>query len=574
MARKLNRQKYEKRLDGEIDFQRKGWQNKIRVALVYPNHYPVGMSNLGFQTVYRLLNTMDYVECERVFLPDSGHSRTDVASLESASPLQAFHCVAFSLSFENDFINILDILQKAEFPLLSAKRGASLPLILAGGVSCFLNPEPIAPFIDCFLLGEAEAILAPFFEAFDPDCDRKKFLLEAARELPGVYVPAFFKPQYDGRGLLSRFSPIEDVPGEITRVYANDIGSFATDSIILTKDTSFEDAFIIEVSRGCPHGCRFCGGGYVYRPPRFRPIDRLKKSMKTGARQSGKIGLLGAAVSDLPDLKTLCRLGRELDCQLSFSSLRADALDADLISSLKGGRLKTATIAPETGSQRLRQVINKGLEEESILEAAESLVACGIINLKLYFMIGLPTETQEDVSAIASLVKKIKHRFLKSSRARGRMGTITVSLNTFVPKPFTPFQWTAMDELKSIKRKIKVVRQDLKGIANVRVHADVPRWAYVQALLSRGDRRIAELLSMTLDNNQNWPQTLKNTSVSADFFVLRERSRDELLPWDFIDNGLDKNFLWKEYQWALAGKAGPVCPMDPENCRLCGVCKS
>jgi len=572
MTRNIDQQR-KARLAAETGARHKSWKNKIRVALVYPNHYAVGMSSLGFQTVYRLLNTMDNVVCERVFLPDPGHGPADVVSLESASALQAFHCVAFSLSFENDYANMVEILQKAELPLLSVQRGSSLPLILAGGVSCFLNPEPIAPFIDCFLLGEAEVLLSPFFERFDPSRDRKAFLLEAARTLTGVYVPAFYTPHYDNDGCLERFTPIEDVPAKVCRGNAPDIDAFSTNSVILSKQTSFEDAYLIEVSRGCPHGCRFCAAGYVYRIPRFRSLGRLQKSMTQGAGISSKIGLLGAAVSDLPDLEALCRFGRQLDCQLSFSSLRADALTKPLIAALKTGRLKTATIAPETGSQRLRQVINKGLVESSILQAAEDLVAAGIQNLKLYFMVGLPTESMADAAAIVDLVKKIKHRFLKSSRPKGRMGHITVSLNTFVPKAFTPFQWAAMEDIKSIKTKIKRVREGLKRVANVRLHTDVPRWAYIQALLSRGDRRAAELLSLAVANRHNWPQTLKHSPINADFFVYRQRSREELLPWDFIDNGIDKAFLWREYQQALEAKPTPPCPMDPDHCRLCGVCK-
>ena len=306
MAKALHQRRRIKR-SAEIGVLSKSWQNKIRVALVYPNTYPVGMSNLGFQTVYGLLNALDHVVCERVFLPDSEHGKADVGSYESASPLQAFHCVAFSLSFENDYANVLEILRKAELPLRSAQRGPSLPLVIAGGVSCFLNPESIAPFIDCFLLGEAEVLLAPFMEAFDPEQDRREFLLHAARNLPGVYVPAFFQAEYHDSGHLSRFQPLEDVPPKIKRAIAGDITQFATDSVILTQDTSFEDAYLIEVSRGCPHGCRFCSAGYVYRPPRFRSLDQLQKRMAKGAQSTQKIGLLGAAVSDLPGLRALVR---------------------------------------------------------------------------------------------------------------------------------------------------------------------------------------------------------------------------------------------------------------------------
>jgi radical SAM superfamily enzyme YgiQ (UPF0313 family) len=291
-----------------------------------------------------------------------------------------------------------------------------------------------------------------------------------------------------------------------------------------------------------------------------------------GAGHTSKIGLVGTAVSDLPDLTALCAAAKQRDLQLGFSSLRADALNADLVGALKDGRVKTATIAPETGSQRMRQVINKGLDEQDILKATEALVSGGIPNLKLYFMVGLPTESGDDIKAIVALVKKIKHHFLRASKPKGRMGEITVSLSCFIPKPFTPFQWSAMDEVKALKHKLRQVKTGLRKVPNVRVHADVPRWAYVQALLSRGDRRVAQLLAAAHQNKGNWPQTLKTASVNADFFVCRNREPDELLPWDFIDHGIDKQFLWHENQRALQAKTSPPCPMDPQQCKICGVC--
>ena len=572
MAPGTDKQRKE-RLDAEVGTTHKSWHDRVRVALIYPNHYAVGMASLGFQTVYRLLNAMDHVVCERAFLPETNHADRPLVSLESGRRLREFDGLAFSLSFENDFANVLTILQKAELPLSSAHRGASLPLILAGGVSASLNPEPLAPFIDCFLIGEAEALLSDFFECFHPEMDRREFLLKAARDLPGVYVPALYEDSYHPDGTLAGFTPLAEVPERITRVYAADIGQFDTTSTVVTPHTTFEDAFLIEVSRGCPHGCRFCAAGYVYRPPRYRPLPRLLHALQQGADQTGKVGLLGAAVSDLPDLKALCDFGSRHALQLAFSSLRADALDVGLIAAMKSGRLKTATIAPETGSERMRRVINKGMSEAVILDAAERLVANGIPNLKLYFMVGLPTETDEDVAAIVTLVKKIKHRFLGSSRARGHMGTITVSLNSFIPKPFTPFQWTAMDDVVHLKQKIKQIKMDLKKVANVRVHADVPRWAYIQALLSRGDRRVAQLLLSAHENDGNWPRTFKSSSLNPDFYVYRERPFDERLPWDFIDHGLNKRFLWNEYQRALQAKETPPCPADPVNCQICGVCK-
>ena len=559
-------------LDAEIGTIRKRWQNRVRVVLVYPNQYSVAMANLGFQTVYRLLNAMEHVVCERAFLPDATAGHDDIVSLESGRQMVDFDCIAFSLSFENDYPNVLTVLQKAALPLPSAQRGTSLPLVLAGGVACFLNPEPLAPFIDCFLLGEAEEILPHFFELFEPQIERHAMLRKLARNVAGTYVPAFYRAQYHDSGSLSRFDPLDDVPPKIQRVYAGNSELSCAHSAVVTPHTTFENAFLMEVSRGCAHGCRFCAAGYIYRPPRTKPLPVLMDFIRQGAAITGKLGLVGTAITDLPDLAALCTAAEQQSLQLGFSSLRADALTDELVRSLKAGRLKTATIAPETGSERLRQVINKGLTEAHILSAAEKLVAGGIPNLKLYFMIGLPTETGEDIEAIVSLVKKVKHRFLRTSRKTGRMGEITVSLASFIPKPFTPFQWVAMDDLKSLKHKLKQIKTALKKVPNVRVHAVVPRWAYVQALLSRGDRRVGNLLSLVHQNHGNWPQTLKIAPLNVDFYVHRQRDNDELLPWDFIEHGLDKQFLWREYQRAQLAKHSPPCPMDTTKCSVCGVC--
>jgi radical SAM family uncharacterized protein len=561
----------QKFLESEIGTIRKSWHQKISIALVYPNRYHVGMSSLGYQTLYDLLNGLDHVVCERAFLPDGkGPQTVQPVTIESGRPITDADIIAFSISFENDYPHLLTILDQAGIPLESAARSARHPLVIAGGVACFLNPEPIAAFIDCFLLGEAEGILPRFFQVFEPGSDKQELLKNLACRVPGAYVPAFYQARYHADGTLATFEPLEDVPPKIERVYLKDLDQISTASAVLTPHTTFDRTFLIEVGRGCPHGCRFCSAGFIYRPPRFRPMTQLKQSIDRGARLTDRIGLVGAAVSDLPEIEELCGQFNDQNIRISFSSLRADRLTPGLLSILKKSNVKTATIAPEVGSERMRRVINKGITEKDVLTAATRLVENGIPNLKLYFMIGLPGETGADIDAIIKLTKQIKHGFLTSSRARKHIGTITLSLNSFVPKPATPFQWAAMDEVGTLKQKIKKIKNELKKVANLRINSDIPRWAYIQAMFSRGDRRVADILLMAHANKGNWAQTLKTTPVNADFYVLRERDPDEKLPWDFIDHGIKKSYLRQEYQRAKQELTTPDCRV--EVCRMCGVC--
>jgi radical SAM superfamily enzyme YgiQ (UPF0313 family) len=370
------------------------------------------MSNLGFQSVYGLLNNYDHIVCERVFLPEPARQKQKpLRTFESGKRLTDTDIIAFSLSFENDYPHILSILDQIGLPLRAGQRSDQDPLLLAGGVASFINPEPIAAFFDCFLIGEAEVMLPRFVDVFERGKNKHATLISIARNVPGAYVPAFYNVDYQRDGTIASFSPLEDVPPSVKRTYLKDLTRTTTCSAILTSDTTFDRTYLIETGRGCPHGCRFCSAGFIYRPPRFRPVPTLAQNINQGISQTRRIGLVGSAVSDLPGIGDLCDQYKNEDIRISFSSLRADKISSELLSALKQSEVKTATIAPDAGSERMRKVINKGITEETILAAADALVANGIPNLKLYFMIGLPTETIDDVDAIIGLCKKLNMAF-------------------------------------------------------------------------------------------------------------------------------------------------------------------
>jgi radical SAM superfamily enzyme YgiQ (UPF0313 family) len=557
----------------------KDWGGKIPIALVYPNRYFLGMSNLGFQMVYQRLNRLPNVVCERLFLPESedmaaASSGPGPLSVENQRPMANFHIVAFSLAFENDFTNLVHLLQLGKLSLYSARRHQHEPLVVAGGVATFLNPEPIAPFIDLFLLGEAEDLLEDFIRAWeeilDHDLSREEQLAHIVKRISSAYVPSFFQAKNDPDGRLISFEPLIDIPKKIPVRPAFIEREEPITSIITTPHTEFSDTVLVEIGRGCGRGCRFCAAGFVYRPVRHRQSDKVVQTALDRSPRGGKIGLLSSAVSDHPDIDAICLQLRKAGARLSVSSLRADSVTPTMLDALRQSGLQTVTLAPEAGSQRLRQVINKNLTEKQILDSVTAVVSAGIPNLRLYFMIGLPTETEEDMTAIIQLVKRIKHEQLVIGRGQKRLGTITLSVSSFVPKPFTPFQWVPFCDLSVLKQRIKKLKRGLGAVANVKVHADVPRWAYIQALLSRGDRQLAPLLAILGQQNSSWSKATKAVNVNPEFYVYRQRQREELLPWDFIDHRLRKDYLWNEYQLALAGKTTEPC--DPENCVACGVC--
>lgn len=572
----MSSNKADKIANSEVGAIHKNWSGRLSIALVYPNLYSVGMSNLGFLSVYQLLNNFDDVVCERAFLPEINtgekvHEIEPVKTIESKKSLAEFDIVAFSISFENDFPNMLTIIQNSGIPLQSYARGGSHPLLIAGGVACFLNPEPVADFIDCFLIGEGESLFEPFFNHLDLSLSKETCLLKLAQNVPGAYVPIFYKPEYNQDGSLKSFETTVDVPKKIKRVFLTDLSNVPTFSSVVSPEAAFDSSWLIEVSRGCPHGCRFCSAGYVYRPPRFRDTKFLQQCFVQGSSVSKIIGLVGTAISDHPEIGKICTGFDNEDVRFSFSSLRADALSEEHISVLKKSHVKTATIAPDAGSERMRAVINKGITKEHVLNATQRLVKADIPNLKIYLMVGLPSETNDDIDETIEFCKEIKEVFLEASREKGRIGHITISVNPFVPKPFTPFQWAPMEKVSILKKKINKIKNGLRRVPNMTVNADSPREAYIQALFSKGDRRVSELLTEAVQNNWNWKDIYKKSTLNTDFYVHKDRPFSELFPWDFIEHGVNKAFLENEYKRSLKNKTSPPCPIT--NCSLCGVCK-
>lgn len=515
---------------------------KMSICLVYPNTYHVGMSNLGFQGIYTLLNERADVVCERAFLPDDEdmeeYVRTglEIPSFESGRPLNRFDIVAFSVSFENDYPNILKILRMSRIPLRSSERKDVHPLLIMGGACAFFNPEAVADFFDICFIGEAEEMLSEFIEAYK-NAGNRRDLYEKALRIGGLYLPRLYDIGYNPDGGISRRKARCDAKERIKRRFVKDISGYKFRPSIITSETEFSNMYLIEAMRGCPWGCRFCVAGSVYKPVRKKVIDALKEEVKYAIPVTGRIGLIAPSLTDYPHTKhVFCIDGVDF----SITSLRASPKSAELIGFLKG--YKSVSIAPEAGTERLRTAIDKKITGEDIIETSRLILSEGVETLRLYFMVGLPTEDEKDIEGIVSLVKKIK--------GISNRGNIVLTLSTFVPKPFTPFQWHPMEKIEIVKSRLKLIKKELLPIKGIRVFHDVPKYAYMQGLFSRGDRRISLVLEKMLDID-DWRKACSIAGIDADFYLSRQRDFDEILPWDFIDNGISKEKLWAEYQEAL-----------------------
>jgi len=554
-------------LSREVGYVLKPHANRLRLALVFPNTYFVGMSNLGFQTMYRLFNDHPDIVCERAFLPPKQElmalreAGTRLVSLESQTPLSDFDVIAFSVSFEWDYTNVLTMLRLAGLPVRAADRHHTHPLIVIGGAVTFVNPEPLALFADVIAAGEGEVLIAPLVDAFGTSSRSEQ--LRRLAPARGFYIPSFYDVEYHDNGTIARYVPREGTgapPGVKKAALKQTDAVDPPSTTIFTPDTEFGSRFLVEVVRGCANLCRFCWAGYNYLPVRPFPAKRILELARAARAHSSRAGLVSIALCDHPEIEHILRSLKDMGYSISPASLRLDDLTPTIVSLLKESGERTLTIAPETGSDRLRRVINKTVTNEEILDRAELIFSTGIESLKLYYMIGLPTEEDEDLVAIRDQTLELHTIMLKHARARGRIGRIVASVNPLVPKPGTAYQWLAMEQTDAIERKMKRLRSLVAGIDNVYFNIKSERHSYYQALLSLGDRRVAPAIEHAEANGGQWRKAVADSGVDGDFYIYRDRSKDTVLPWSIIDGGMKDSFFRGEFdkstraEWTLPPK--------------------
>jgi radical SAM family uncharacterized protein len=553
--------------------------SKHSFALVYPNTYHVGMSNLGFQIIYQQINSRGDTACERLFFPDKKtepeyiRTNTPLMTVETQRPLYEFPLIGFSLTFEMDYFNFLQILTLGKIPLLAADRSERDPFIIVGGPCATFNPEPLADFIDVCIIGEGEEviheILDTYYDAKGRGLSRQEILFQLA-QLSGVYVPCFYQVKYKEDGTIEKVIHSEGIPNQVGRRWIQDLDKYEAQTVIVTSDTEFRDMFLIEVARGCGRHCRFCMAGYCYRNPRVRSLEKLKTAILAAKKFRNKVGLMGAAISDYPEIDELCNLILEQGMNMSVASLRADSLTEGLVHGLAVSKHKTTTLAPEAASIRLRRIINKTISDEHLFNAINMSIKAGIPHIRLYIMIGLPSEEQEDIEEIVTMAENIK----KYMESLGSKGKLTLSVNPFIPKPFTPFQWMPMAQVSMIEARLKFINSSLRQRKGIEVLVESPKEAYIQAILARGDRRLAVALleAHRRGGSKGFKQAMKANFLSEEHYLYRQRDQEnEILPWQQLDMGLDSSYLAQELKEAELEKFTAPCVT---GCTRCGVCKN
>ena len=569
------KQELKEQLAAEEGYYRYPLGTRLPVALAYPNSYFVGMSNLGLHIIYDLLNKRSDTACERVFLPERKsleryeNTRTPLMSVENQLPLQQFAMIAFVLSFEMDYFNVVKMLELGKIRVRAAERGDMDPLVIAGGPCATFNPEPLSAVIDAFVIGEGEVIMPAlmdvFYQARGEGLSRAEMLQRLA-QVPGVYVPSLYEHRYGEDGRLLAIAPNKDVPAKVSRQWLQDLDAYPAHTVVRTENTEF-NFYLIETARGCGRHCRFCMAGYCFRRPRNRSLSVVTREVKDALQYKKRIGLMGAAISDYPEINELCKdiLGEGLS--MSVASFRADSVTRELVDSLAESGLKTLTMAPEAGSSRMRAIINKGIEEEHLFNAMDMGLAAGIRHFRLYIMIGLPFEQDEDVEAIVDLAGRLKDYM----EEHGSKGTLTLSVNPFIPKPFTPFQWLPMADKKYVEKAAKTLTQGLRKRKNIIVGVESPKEAYIQGVLARGDRQVGEALLLACENggSKAFKRAMKECGLAMDDYLYREREADELFPWESLDMGFTREYIYQEMKKAAELKPTIQCF---DGCHRCGVC--
>jgi len=571
MARRLSEHHRTLR-ESEVFLQDVTREGSFRVALVYPNLYFVGMSNLGFQSVYQGLNALADVLCERAFLPDDQDAeeleRTGrpLGSFETGTPLRDFDALAFSVSFENDYLFVLKVLRLAGIPLRVRDRGPRDPIVILGGAASFLNPEPLAPFADLIAVGEGEALVPPMMDALLGASDPRAGL-DALAPKDGFYVPSRYEVRYHGDGTVAAY----DGPGPVVRQRGWPGKMALPQSIVLTPHTEMSMKFMVEISRGCPCMCRFCWAGYNYLPVRGFSREEIVGRARQVRAHTNRIGLVSTAVCDHPEVDGIVDDLAALDYEVSVASLRLDDLTPGFVFKLADTGVQGLTLAPECGSDRMRRILNKQFTNAEILDKATWIFENGIQNLKLYYMVGLPGEDHGDVEAIVTLTDAIRERMLAVARGRGRIGRIHPSVNPFVPKPGTPYQWLPMEDPRETDRKLQFLRKAFGRMPNVDAVIKSARTGVAQSILALGDRRVADALEIAVERRMDFKRAGRDAGLDPGVYPFRGRGRDEVLPWDVVDNGVSKAYYLRELDKSREERLSPHCP-EIQGCIRCGVC--
>ncbi|MGO5066003.1 MULTISPECIES: TIGR03960 family B12-binding radical SAM protein [unclassified Clostridium] len=583
-------------IGGELNSYNKNLKDiDIRFAFCFPDVYEVGMSHLGMKILYYIANERKDTFCERVFAPWPDMEKImreeniPLYALESKDPIKDFDFIGFTLQYEMSYTNILNMLDLAGVTIRASERGEEEPIVLCGG-PCAYNPEPLYDIADIFVLGEGEELnnkVLDLYKKYKGKGKKKEFLREASK-IRGVYIPSLYEVTYKDDNTIKEFKPLyEDVPNKVKKVIVNNINDVVyPDKFVVPYTDIVHDRIVLETFRGCTRGCRFCQAGMIYRPIREKKTESLLELSDKLVKNTGydEITLSSLSICDYSDIQNLVfsmvERHKEGKVGVTLPSLRIDSFSVDLIKEIQKVRKTGLTFAPEAGSQRMRDVINKGVTEENLMNSVKSAFEAGWSTIKLYFMLGLPYETLEDVVGIAELGQKVVQKYYEVPKEVRKKGLkVTISTSIFVPKPFTPFQWVSQDTMEDVRKKIETVREAIKS-KQITYNWHESLVSYMEAIFARGDRRICDVLIKAFEKGARfdgwnqyfdfniWKEALEECNVDGDFYAYRQREYDEILPWDFVDTGVSKEFLMKENERAKKAELTPDCR---QGCKNCGV---